>query len=240
MPRKVCRIGVAALPLLAIPFAPAFAQAYQCRMGDARISVAPITPDGPVRRTPVTGYTLALSWSPEYCRTRGSDAAESLQCSGRNGRFGFVVHGLWPEGAAGRWPQWCRTAPAPSPAAIRPQLCMMPSPRLMAHEWARHGTCMARSPDAYFRVTRILWDSLQWPDLDRLSREKALNAGRIRQAFVDANPGWRTDQVGVSLNGRGWLREIRLCYGKDFRPARCHSGQFGPRDAVRARIWRGL
>lgn len=87
----------------------AHAQAYQCRIPQTLPVIAPPVPDGPVRRMPVTAYTLALSWSPEYCRGRENRPADHFQCSGRNGRFGLVLHGLWPEGGEGRWPQWCPT-----------------------------------------------------------------------------------------------------------------------------------
>jgi ribonuclease T2 len=50
---------------LALPSV-ASAQAYQCRAPQVR-AVPTITPDGPRRELPVTGYTLALSWSPEFC-----------------------------------------------------------------------------------------------------------------------------------------------------------------------------
>ncbi len=45
------------------------AQAYQCR-APAISSVPQITPDGARRESAITGYTLTLSWSPEFCRTR--------------------------------------------------------------------------------------------------------------------------------------------------------------------------
>ena len=42
------------------------------------------------------------------------------------------------------------------------------------------------------------------------------------ERFAAANPGWRADAVGVKLNERGWLEELRLCYGRDFMPERCN------------------
>ncbi len=217
----------------------AFAQAYQCRVPQGQLSVPRIAPDGPARRTPVTGYTLALSWSPEFCRGREASGAHKRQCSGRDGRFGLIVHGLWPEGTGGNWPQWC-SASSPSPDTLRPHLCMMPSERMMAHEWAKHGSCMVRRPENYFKVSAILWRSLRLPDLDRLSRRKDLDAGTLRQAFAAANPGWKREQVGLQLNHNGWLEEIRLCYGKDFMPARCDARRYGPKDKTPVKIWRGL
>ena len=216
----------------------AHAQAYQCRM--PRALDAPFAErNGPVRQLPVTGYTLSLSWSPEYCKGRETRRVDALQCSGRNGRFGFVVHGLWPESGR-RWPQWCPTRRHPTGIEVARQLCLSPSPGLVSRQWAKHGSCMTRQPETYFKVTRILWNSLRWPDYDRISRNEDLTAGEIRAAFVDANPGWKESQVGVHLNERGWLEEIQLCYSRRFRPIRCDKRQFGAGDGKAAKIWRGL
>lgn len=222
---------------LALP-AMAHAQAYQCRLPE-RVSVPPVRPDGPARQVPVTGYTLALSWSPEFCKARGRDPAQAAQCSGGNGRFGFVLHGLWPEGR-GTSPQWCPTRRSLTPAELRRNLCMTPSAALLAHEWAKHGACMTSRPETYFKVARILWGSLQFPDTIRLSREDGLTAGRIREAFVIANPWLRSEHIGVSLNRRGWLEELRLCYGRNFRTVACDARRFGAKDSAPAQIWRGL
>ncbi len=187
---------------------------------------------------PVASYILAASWSPEHCKISGNKG--SMQCSGRNGRFGFVLHGLWPEAAKGPPPQWCATAPRPSPDLIRRNLCMTPVPWLLEHEWAKHGSCMVRKPETYFKVGGILWRSIRWPDADYLSRKEDLVAGDFREAFVRLNPAWSVDQIGIETNQRGWLRGIRLCYGKDFMPRRCPSRTLGSRDNTPIKIWRGL
>jgi ribonuclease T2 len=218
----------------------ASAQAYQCRAPSAPVSVPRVEPDGPARRMPVAGYTLALSWSPEYCRGRERSGRDRFQCSGQGGRFGFVVHGLWPEGRSGTWPQWCPSAHPLTPAELARNLCMSPSAELLATEWAKHGACMVRRPETYFKVTRILWNSLRLPDFDRLSRQRALTAGQIRRAFADANGRWEPEHVGIRLNSRGWLEELRLCYGSDFLPTRCDARRLGPKDSVPVKIWRGL
>ncbi len=214
------------------------AQAYQCRMPE-RVSVPRIAPEAGERRVPITGYTLALSWAPEFCKPREGDRQHAMQCGGRNGRFGLVVHGLWPEGRS-TWPQWCRTPRRVSPVEAPRNLCMMPSANLISRQWAKHGACMARTPEGYFKATRLLHGSLRLPDYDRLSREDGLNAGRVREAFVIANPSWKPEMIGVRLNQRGWLEELRLCYGKDFMPARCNARQLGARDGAGVKIWRGL
>lgn len=214
------------------------AQAYQCRAPIVS-SVPKIIPNGKRRTMPVTGYTLALSWSPAFCRTREGSAKHRMQCSGDNGRFGLVVHGLWPNGGRS-WPQWCATRARPTPADIRRNLCIMPSVSLAARQWAKHGSCMTKKPANYFKVTRFLWNNLRIPDYDRISREDGLTAGRIRQALADANNGWFKSAIGVKLNSDGWLQEIRLCYTKNFTPKACDKGRYGARDKVTAKIWRGL
>lgn len=230
------RLRAAALLALALP-SPALAQAYQCAPPPRIQPLSPPERDGPVRRLPVAGYTLAASWSPEFCK---GGKAEPIQCSGKSGRFGFVLHGLWPEARRGPSPQWCSMTPRPSPDLIRRNLCMTPVPWLLEHEWAKHGSCMVKTPEAYFRVSAILWQSLRWPDADRLSRQKDLTVGDLRSAFVLANPDWRREMVGVVLSQNGWLREVRLCYGRDFMPAPCERGKLGPPDSTPLKIWRGL
>lgn len=229
------RWGAAALLALSLP-APALAQAYQCAPPQRIAPLPPVVPDGPARRVPVAGYTLAVSWSPEFCRGDRS----SMQCSGRNGRFGFVLHGLWPEASKGPSPQWCSITPRPSPELIRRNLCMTPVPWLLEHEWAKHGSCMAKRPETYFRVSAILWQSLRWPDADRLSRQDGLTVGELRRAFVLANPDWKPEQIGVVLSRTGWLRELRLCYSRRFLPKACPRGGLGPPDSMPMKIWRGL
>ena len=234
------RALVAFLALAGLLPAVANAQAYQCRVPRGPVSVPAIERDGPVRRVPVSGYTLALTWAPEYCRGRENRAADARQCSGRSGRFGFVVHGLWPEGAGTAWPQWCPRPRRLGGRELARNLCMTPSAALLAHEWAKHGSCMVSSPEKYFKVTRILWNSLRWPDFDRLSRTEGLTAGQVREAFTTANRHWEPEHVGLVVNERGWLEEMRLCYGRDFMPTACDRRRFGPGHEAPVKIWRGL
>ena len=64
--------------------------------------------------------------------------------------------------------------------------------------------------------------------------------GNLRSAFVLANPDWRREMVGIELSGNGWLREVRLCYGRDFMPKACERGKLGAPDSAPLKIWRGL
>lgn len=217
----------------------ASAQSYQCNQPRS-VPVPKIARDGPSRAMPVTGYVLSLSWSPEFCRTRTDSPRHARQCSGQSGSFGLIVHGLWPQSARS-WPQWCAARSArPSGAQLARQMCVQPSAQLAMRQWAKHGSCLTDTPDRYFRITRILHRSLRWPDLDRLSRKEGLTAGDIRMAWMQANPHWRREMIAVQLNERGWLEELRLCYGRDWMPAACRRSARGAADDAPAKIWRGL
>lgn len=222
--------------LLALP-AQALAQAYQCSAKLVPPPLPQIQPDGPSTNAPIQSYTLAVSWAPEYCRN--DHDPQSVECSGRYGRFGLIVHGLWPEGD-GQAPQWCEAKSMPTPDTVRRNLCMTPSTYLIAHEWAKHGSCMARNPDAYYATARKLWDKLKWPDVDALSRKPELTVGDLREAVMLANPGLRREAIGVLTSDKGWLRELRLCYTRSFKLQACKRQQYGPDDATALKIWRGI
>ena len=219
---------------------PAIAQAYQCRAPQAVTLPPPPQPDGPTYRARITGYTLAVSWSPEFCRGKAARDPDNYQCNGQIGRFGFVLHGLWPDSGSGKPPQWCAMTPRPTAAELGANLCMTPVPWLLEHEWAKHGSCMAATPAAYYKVSSILWQSLDLPDADRLSKQPNLTAGDLRQRFAAQNPGWPIKAIGLALGNGGWLRELRLCYSGKFRPTACDKRSFGPGNAVPLKIWRGL
>ena len=71
--------GVALLLAAALlPSAPLAAQHYQCDLPTS-LRLPQVTPDAPPRRLPVTGYTLALSWSPEFCKPRKGQRRHTRQ-----------------------------------------------------------------------------------------------------------------------------------------------------------------
>jgi len=226
---------VAALAL-ALPAAALAAEAPACRLPPRIMPEALPVPDGPRRTGPMTGTTLALSWSPQFCRNHKGDAVGGTQCDGSLGRFGFVLHGLWPDGLPGQWPQWCPAA-VPSAETLRRLLCMTPSARLLAHEWAKHGSCMAPTPEAYFAQGARRMAALHLPDMDSLSRRRVLTAGDLRRAFIARNPGLTPQSIRISATGSGWLQEVQLCADTADRPKTCDGG--GLDDSSVLRIWRG-
>jgi len=237
---NLCGRLVTASLAIVVAVWPAQAQSYQCR-APSILNPAPAErkPAGEPRRVkPITGYTLALSWSPEFCRMRKDQPRHKTQCSGDDGSFAFILHGLWPDARSSAYPQWCRaTKKLPAPVVKR-NFCMMPSAHLMSREWAKHGTCMARRPETYFQILRIMFSAVQYPNMDRLSR-RPLTAGKLRNAFALENDGLEPEHIRLKVNQRGWLQEVRLCLGKNFRPKRCPTYMRAVKPDQQVKIWRG-
>jgi ribonuclease T2 len=193
-------------------------------------------PAGEGRKAVVTGNILALSWSPQFCRAHDGDARYASQC-GVKGQFGFILHGLWPDGDGRDDPAWCAPAKLLSPDTIIRNFCMMPSVKLQQHEWAKHGTCAAQDPDRYFKAASILYGAMKWPDMNRLSYKRP-SVAEFVQAFVAANPGLPSNAVRVDTTRGGWLGGVKICLNIDYRPRACARDMNGAPPKSRLKIWR--
>jgi ribonuclease T2 len=234
---KVIRFFLSALLLL-----PGFAnaQALSCQ-----VPVALDKPrfDGPNEKTPrrlvpTASYTLAISWSPQYCRDWAGRPSPNFQCQ-RDNRFGFVLHGLWPDGTGKVWPQYCRAVPLIDEKTIRANLCMTPSVQLLQHEWAKHGSCMSGTADDYFNRARKLYAPLRFPDMAALSRRETLTAAGVAAAIARENRGLAANMMRVTVTREGWMEEVWICLNRNFRYRRCPAHQGGADPARPVKIWRG-
>ncbi|MDI1295142.1 MAG: ribonuclease T [bacterium] len=225
-----------AFALIAAPGA-ALAQSAQCRLPTQIARPDPDLPSDkePRRILPIGSYTLALSWSPQFCSTgRGSGSA--IQCSGRNGKFGFTLHGLWPDGVGKTWPQYCRATDIVPREVIRQTLCATPSPQLIQHEWAKHGTCMTTKPELYFNLSRAFYQTIRYPDMGALAQRETLTVGQFAAAFAQANKGIRQDMLRVTTVRGNWLSEVWLCMDRQMEFTRCPNDQGGAADSAYLRI----
>jgi ribonuclease T2 len=161
-------------------------------------------------------YLLTLSWSPTYCLVHAEDRYE---CGGRG--YGFVLHGLWPQFDSGGYPENCLADSRLSPAAEAVGRTVYPSPRLMLHEWQRHGTCSGLDAVSYFRAADKALATVRIPV--RFSAPRAsvtLTSEQIAAEFRAANP--RIPENGMTVAcSRGELSEIRLCLSRDLTFRSC-------------------
>jgi ribonuclease T2 len=227
-----------ALLAVLLPLA-AQAQVTSCRIPD-RVDVPRLerAPRGEAARAvPISGYLLAMSWSPQYCASRrnAGERRDAVQCGGKAGRFGWVLHGLWPQGSGSAYPGWCRPARIVPQPVLKEHLCLSPSVQLMQRQWAKHGICMSPTPAAYFRAASILFGAVRFPDMAALA-QRPQTAGSLRRALAAQNKGVTGAMLAVTADRSGWLQEVRLCLNLRMRPALCGPTQRGLRDNVRLKI----
>jgi len=180
-------------------------------------------------------YVLALSWSPSFCessRERSGSRQPDQQCSGRP--YAFVVHGLWPQHENG-FPSNCQQpAPRLSRTIVDSMLELMPSPRLVYHEWDRHGTCTGLAAAGYFDAVRTARSKIVIPEQYReLTEVREVAPADVAAAFVAANPGLRPDAFAVTCDDKR-LTGIRVCMSKDFAFRGC--SEIARRACTRERV----
>lgn len=164
-------------------------------------------------------YVLALSWSPTYCEAKGKNA-EPAQCA-RARPFAFVVHGLWPQYERS-WPESCQNpAPFVPEATVRGMLELMPSRRLVIHQWRKHGTCSGLGPDAYFDTVRQARAVVVIPEpFTHIDDYKMVSPGEVEAAFRAANPGLQPDMISVDCDARR-LTEVKICLNRQLGFTAC-------------------
>ena len=162
-------------------------------------------------------YVLALSWAPDYCSANPDDSQE---CSlGR--KYGFVLHGLWPQYNSG-YPSDCSNAPLPPSAKVQfPYL--YPNDKLLEHEWSKHGTCSGLSASAYLDLASKLKERVQIPAAYVApSSPFRTTTDDLKKNFLQANPLLTEASLAVNCSGSGrFLSELDVCISKDGRPAAC-------------------
>lgn len=204
-------------PETAGPGRPRLAAFLASLLALASLALAPAA----VARGPVPGqfdyYALTLSWSPTYCV---SDAGrDDRQQCGLGRAYAFVVHGLWPQYEQG-WPQDCRMRETWVPDDLITQMLdIMPSKKLVIHEWKKHGGCSGLKMRAYFDLTRGLFAKLRIPARYLKPQEPVVvTPEELVTDFIKSNRDLAGDMLSVQCgNSRGAARlsELRICFGKD-------------------------
>lgn len=163
-------------------------------------------------------YLLSLSWSPQYCSSPAGER-DKIQCAGSR-QYNFVLHGLWPQYNNGS-PQYCATNQRLSNALVDKMLDIMPSPRLVRHEWDRHGVCSGLSATDYFAKARNAFASIKIPQPMQSPRNaRTVAPAKIRDEIVAANSGLPRDSLVVRCTGR-FLSEVRVCLDKNGKATVC-------------------
>ncbi len=163
-------------------------------------------------------YLLSLSWSPAFCLSSPGAA----ECNGPR-RYGFIVHGLWPQYEQG-WPENCDVHRSVPDDVVQGIADLMPARGLVYHEWSAHGTCSGLEPAEFFALVRRAGSSVVIPQmLSNPTQAAEQSPAAIAGAFVHANPRLPAQSVVVACTGQNSprLREVHICLDRNLAPRAC-------------------
>ena len=163
-------------------------------------------------------YLLSLSWSPAFCLSDPGAA----ECSGPR-RFGFIVHGLWPQYEKG-WPENCNVHQQVPDNVVSAISDIMPARGLVHHEWSAHGTCSGLDPTDFFALLRRAYAGIAVPaSLSRVAQEIEQPPGAIAAEFLHANPKLSAQSIVITCSRQDAprLREVHICLDRDLNPRAC-------------------
>jgi ribonuclease T2 len=169
-------------------------------------------------------YTMVMSWSPTHCVT-AQEGRDEDQCKRLDGlRYGFVLHGLWPQYENG-YPEACRIGRKPfvPKPVIDSMLDIMPSGGLVIHEYKLHGTCSGLDPANYYKLSRQLFTRVRIPERFRNPFEtQFMSPSEVEAEFLQANPWLHPDMLAVTCGGPGnRLRDVRVCLSREGKGRAC-------------------
>jgi ribonuclease T2 len=163
-------------------------------------------------------YLLSLSWSPAFCL----DSPGAAECNGQR-RYGFIVHGLWPQNERG-WPEHCDVhVPVPD-GVVQGIADLMPARALVYHEWSAHGTCSGLAPAQFFALVRRAYVSIVIPpSFNGPAAAVDRSTAAVAAAFQEANPRLPAASIVVTCSGQEAprLREVRICLDRNLAPRSC-------------------
>ena len=109
-----------------------------------------------------------------------------MQCGERP--FSFVVHGLWPQYEKG-FPEFCQNpAPRLDRDIVSSMLDLMPAPRLIFHEWDKHGVCSGLPARGYFETVRKARAAVKIPAEYPRAEDRARRSRRTRSRRRSSRP----------------------------------------------------
>jgi ribonuclease T2 len=163
-------------------------------------------------------YLLSLSWSPAFCLSDPGAA----ECNGPR-RFGFIVHGLWPQYEKG-WPENCNVHQQVPDSVVSGISDIMPARGLVYHEWSAHGTCSGLDPKDFFALVRRAYAGITIPTpLSGVTQEVEQTPSAIAAEFLHANPRLAAQSIMVTCSRQDAprLREVHICLDRDLNSRAC-------------------
>lgn len=100
-------------------------------------------------------------------------------------------------------------------------LPIMPSRKLVEHEWEKHGVCSGLNAEGYFGYVEQLLAGITVPERFNAPQQAfRVSPKEIRRAFLDSNPSLTAQAIVVPCKTK-LLDEVRICYDRSASPRAC-------------------
>jgi ribonuclease T2 len=184
-------------------------------------------------------YLLSLSVAPSFCALtpdpRTKPDCEALTPASFQ-QTPLTIHGLWPNRArvsVNRQPAECSRERFAVSRALQAELAryMPGGPKLLRHEWYRHGTCSGMSPDDYFGAAVSLAKRANEMIGRDIAGRDQVHVDALLRAVAAKDPATAAAIVVDCRQQRGGgnflVEEIRLTLSKDLKPVPASSVGMG-------------
>lgn len=214
------------------------------RSGGAPIGEGSAAKQKPDKQAPSGGQptqnVLAVSWQPAFCETKPDKVECRTQTADRFDASNFTLHGLWPQPRRmaycnvgkrdiahdkdGRWDQLLEVALEPPTRAELDKVMPGTQSQLDRHEWTKHGTCYAQTPEEYFSESLALMRALNGSAVRELFASRVgqqLSFDEIRKAFDQSfgeGAGLRVRMQCTRSNGKLIISELTIGLSGDITP----------------------
>jgi ribonuclease T2 len=106
-------------------------------------------------------------------------------------------------------------------AVVQRVMPIMPSEKLIQHEWSKHGTCTAFDQRKYFETLQDAFAAVRIPrDYQGPLQQIVVNPQDVKKKFVAANSGMNENTLRIQCSGR-FISELRVCMTKDLKLRAC-------------------
>lgn len=209
-------------------------------MGEGNASAQkPGKQQAPAGKQP-TQNVLAVSWQPAFCETKPDKVECRTQTADRFDASNFTLHGLWPQPRRmaycnvgksdiandkdGRWDQLPEVSLEPPTRTELDKVMPGTQSQLDRHEWTKHGTCYAQTPEEYFSESLALMRALNGSAVRELFASRVgqqLSFDEIRKAFDQSfgeGAGLRVRMQCARNNGKLIISELTIGLSGDITP----------------------
>ncbi|KAL2935867.1 Ribonuclease 2 [Bienertia sinuspersici] len=188
-------------------------------------------------------FVLALQWPGTNCRYTHKCCHNNGCCRRSGVPTHFTIHGLWPNYNDGGWPSCCSRSAFdineistlrhaldeywPSLSCGSPSTCHGHRGSFWAHEVEMHGTCATSvMKDEYQYFLTVLNIYFKYNVTEVLSKAGYVpsNSERYPLGGVITAIGNAFHQTPLVVCSGSAVKELRLCFYKNFKPRDCATG----------------